>query len=185
MRFFAVVVSALVSTSLLANSETPVRDQIAKFLETNVIDKPLKIETHGTMSSGGETVHVDFVATIKWTGLRRTDQGLVFDEQRDIKQTNTRVDAAGNPVGEPIINDRQVIHHYAVGERRTTKSLVGITTVTLNTNEDPTGEGYTTMIDMSSDGKELYVYQSMSGYIERSIDGVNDIPVSLATSATV
>ncbi len=185
MKFIAMILSGLVSTAVFANSENPVRDRVAKFLEGNVIGRTQEIATEGTLAVEGETVKVDFKAKITWSGLRLTSDGLVFDEHRDIKQTNTKIDGQGNPIGAPVVTDRQVTHHYAVGERRTTRSLVGLTTVSLDTTDAVTGEGYTTMMDMSEDGKELYIYQSMAGFVERSLDGITDIPVSLATSASL
>lgn len=185
MKLLFLTLTFVAGTSALAQEQFPVRDRVAQYLAANVMGRTQQIDTQGTLSSEGVEYRVDFKAKILWSGLESTPEGLVFLERREIKQTNTRLDQQGSPVGEPVISDRVVVHRYAVSERRTTHSLVGLTTVIENTDEDPTGSGFVTMLEISEDGKELYIYESMAGFVERSLDGVRVEPVSMATSATM
>lgn len=185
MKSLYLLLATCLNTAALADDQTTVRDRVASFLSDYVIGRTQKIDTQGTLEEGGKTYQVDFKATIIWSGLTKTTEGLVFDERREVVQTNTLLDAQGSPVGEPLRQARVVVQRHAVTERRTTGSLVGLTTITENTAEDPTGTGYVTMLEISADGKELYLYQSLAGFVERSLDGVNEQPLALATAATL
>jgi len=163
-----------------------VRDRVFQFLQKNVIGRTQTLVTDGTIASEGEDFLIDFQATIDWAKLEKTKEGLTFEETRVIKQTSTKIDKAGKPVGPPVNTDRTVVHQYALTERVTTKSLVGLVTITKNTleDEDSTGKGSVVMIDLSPDDKTLYLFTSMAGFTEASIDGKNIVPVANATEAT-
>jgi hypothetical protein len=162
-----------------------VRDRVFDFLQNKVAGRTQVMDTEGTLTSDGAEYLVQFQASINWGGLRKTAEGLVFEETRDIKQSSTKLDAQGKPVGAPVKADRTIVHQYALSERATTGSLVGIATVTKNTLEDPTGQGFVTMIELSADDKELYLYGSTAGFTEASLDGKNIIPVANAFEATL
>lgn len=168
-----------------ADNQPSVRDRVTQFLGDNVVGRVQKIDSQGTISDGTNTYKVDFKATIHWSGLKTTAEGLVIDERREVVQTNTKLDAQGAAVGESVRHDRVVVQRHAVSERRSTQSLVGLTTVIENSEEDPTGSGFVTMIELSGDGKELYLYQSLAGFVERSLDGILEHPVSMAIAATL
>jgi hypothetical protein len=185
MKLIFSILAFCAGTSALAQEQASVRDRVARFLAANVMGRAQQVETQGTISSDGQDYQVDFKATIRWSGLETTPEGLIFVERREVKQTNTRIDQQGKPIGEPVHSDRTVTHRYAVSERSTTRSLVGLTTVIENSAEDATGSGSITMIEISDDGKELYIYESMAGFVERSLDGVRVEPVSMATAATM
>ncbi|MCX6126517.1 MAG: hypothetical protein NTV34_17420 [Proteobacteria bacterium] len=182
---FFLMAALLTASGVEAAEPESVRDRVAQFLESNVIGRTQRSTATGTIKSDGQDYLVEFDATITWSNLQRTESGLVFDEQRDVKQSNTKIDAKGARIGDPIKSDRLVTQRYAVAERKTTNSLVGLTTVTQNTQEDSTGLGFVTMIEISADNKEIYVYQSMAGFAEKSLDGKNLYPVSIASSATI
>lgn len=184
-KLLVLILSTWVCTTAYSQAEVSVRDRVATFLTTNVMGRSQLIETQGTMISAGKNFNVDFKATVRWSGLQKTDDGLLFQERREVKQTNIQVDAQGLPISEPVVSERTVVHQYALTERRSTGSLVGLTTVLQNTDEDPTGSGFVTMIEISADQKELYIYESMAGFVERSLDGVNEQPVSIATASTM
>ncbi len=184
MKFALFLLASVIGTSIYGSESEPLRDRVAQFLESNVIGRTQRSTATGTIKADGHDYLVEFEATITWSNLQRTESGLVFDEQRDVKQSNTKINANGAPIGKPIKSDRLVSHRYAVSERKTTNSLVGLTTVTTNTQDDSTGLGFVTMIELSPDDKELYVYQSMAGFAERSLDGKNLHPVSTASAST-
>ena len=174
----------LIVSSLALGDNLSLRERAYQFVEKNLVGKTQVLSTEGNVSTDGEEYLVQFNATISWGNLEKTDEGLVFEETRDIKQTNTKLDASGKPTSQIVKTDRVVVHRYAVSERQTTNSLVGITTVTKNTLEDPTGRAFATMIELSPDNKELYLYTSLVGFVENSLDGKNLIPVSFAADAT-
>lgn len=185
MKFRCLLLAALVAPTALADAQLPVRDRVAQFLGDNVVGRIQKIDSQGTIVDGANTYQVDFKATIQWSGLKTTAEGLVLDERREVVQTNTKIDAQGAAVGEPMRHERVVVQRHAVSERRTTQSLVGMTTMLENSEEDPTGSGFVTMIELSADGKELYLYQSLAGFVERSLDGITEQPVAMAMAATM
>ncbi len=41
------------------------------------------------------------------------------------------------------------------------------------------------MVEISDDGRELYIYESLAGFSESSLDGKNLYPVATASSATL
>lgn len=185
MKITCLLLAFGLSGAALADSQPSLRDRVARFLGENVVGRVQKIDTQGTIVDGENTYKVDFKATVHWENLKTTPEGLVLDERREVVQTNTRIDAQGAPIGEPVRLERVVVQRHAVSERRTTQSLVGLTTVTENTEEDPTGSGFVTMIELSTDGRELYLYQSLAGFVERSLDGITEQPVALATASTM
>lgn len=185
MKLTAFIFAVGVSVSCLGAEQTTVRDRAYTFLEKNVIGRSQKTTLDGTLNSDGVEYAVHFEATVKWDKLKKTEEGLEFDETRDIKQTSTQLDKAGKPVGTPINTDRVVVHHHALAERATVKALMGVTNVTANSLEDPTGKAFVTMAELSPDDKELYLYQSMAGFSEASLDGKNMIPVATASEATL
>ncbi len=162
----------------------PVRDGVFQFLDKNVMGKSQKLSAQGTLTSDGSSYLVSFEATIKWEGLQKTPEGLVFDETRIIKQTSTKTDPKGKPIGEAIDTSRTVKLHHALAERDTANLLVGQSTMVENTLEDPTGKGFATMIQLSDDKRELYLYESMTGFVEASLDGKTVIPVATASADT-
>jgi hypothetical protein len=168
-----------------AADKASVRDRIADFLQKNVVGRSQTLSTEGTLSSDGATYVVKFEAKISYANLEKTEEGLTFEETRDIKQTNTKLDATGKPTGEPFKTDRTVVHRYSVAERQTVNALVGVTNVVKSTLEDPTGKAFVTMIDLSDDNKQLYIYESMAGFAEASLDGKNVVPVATASDATL
>jgi hypothetical protein len=170
--------------SLCTAAQPSIGDRAFNFLKMNMMGRVQEVSTEGTLTSEGEEYLVRFEAKIKWDGLTRTPEGLLFNETRDIKQTSTKIDKAGKTVGTPINTDRVVVHHYALGERPATGAMVGVTTVAQSSLEDPTGKAFVTMVQLSDDNKEFYVYQSMAGYAEASLDGKDTIPVSTASEAT-
>ncbi len=179
----AVCVFAFSMSALSSAVETPsIRDNVFQFLEKNVIGRTQKLATEGTIESDGATLQVKFSATIKWDKLEKTEEGLIFEETREIKQTNIKRDASGKP--EETNTDRVVVLRHALSERETAKALVGISNMTKNTLEDPTGKGSITMIELSTDNKELYFYQSLAGFGEASLDGKTIVPVANASEAT-
>ncbi len=183
--YISILFMAVFSTSSFAAEPLTVRDRIATFLETKVMGKTQEVSAKGKITADGQDFLVDFKATVTWTGLKKTSEGLVFEETRDIKQTNTKMDANGEPLGEAIKNDRIVKLQFAVGEREVTKTLVGLAIVMENSLEEPTGVGFTTMMEISDNDQELFVYQSMTGFVETSFDGKNVTPTSSASSATL
>jgi hypothetical protein len=192
MKFLSLIISSLMlstfslsSLSAFAAAPESVTDRVAHFLESNVMDRTQSVKTEGTITTEGADYLVKFEAKITWSGLKKTAQGLIFEERRDILQSNTKIDSEGNATGEPTRSDRVVVRQYAVTERQTTHSLVGLTTVLQNSIEDVTSLGFTTMIEISSDDKELYIYESQAGFSEVSLDGINIQPVSTASSATL
>jgi len=166
-----------------AAEATATRDRVFQFLDKNVIGRTQQVATEGTIESDGATYQAKFSAVIKFDKLEKTEEGLTFEETRDIKQTTTKRNLAGK--AEEAVSDRVVVIRHAVSERETTKSLVGVSTMTKNTLEDPTGKASVTMIELSTDGKELYVYQSQAGFSEASLDGKTIVPVAHATTATM
>lgn len=185
MKLASLILASVLSVAAMAadTSPRPIRDRIHGFLDKNVIGRTQKVVTEGTISDEGNQYLVKFEAKISYAGLQKTEEGLTFDETREIKQTNTKLDKNGKSTAEVISTDRTVVHHYAVAERETTQSLVGLITMTKNTLEDPTGKGAIAMMEISADGKELYLYQSMAGFVEASI-GNSFGPVASAADAT-
>lgn len=161
------------------------RDRVATFLQSNVMGRTQQIVTEGTIHSDGKDYRVKFKATVKWDGFRMTQDGFVFEQTREIEQTNTLVNASGQAAGPEVKNDRTVVMQYALTERTTNNSLVGLALMTKNTLEDPTGVGFVAMIELSADGKELYLYESQAGFGESSLDGKNIIPTAAAAEATL
>ncbi len=185
MKFIATYLAVLLSIPSFGADPGSLRDRALRFLANNVMGRTQVIDTQGTLTSDGVDYLVDFKATIRWGNLRRTSEGLVFDQLRVIRQTNTKLDKAGKPVGKPVRTDRSVQFHYALGERLTSNSLVGLSTMTRNSIDDPTGLGSVAMIELSADNAELYLYESQAGFSERSLDGKTFIPVATASEATL
>lgn len=184
MRFvFGFFIFALGATAMAAEPQVSVRDRAFQFLDKNMMGRTQQVATEGTLESEGVTYQVKFSATIKWEKLEKTEEGLTFEETRDIKQTSTKPATATAPA-ETIVTDRVVVHRYALAEKQTTKSLVGVATVTKNTLEDPTGKAFITMLELSPDNKEVYLYQSLAGFAEASLDGKTVIAVASASDAT-
>ncbi|MBF0441934.1 MAG: hypothetical protein HQK54_08530 [Oligoflexales bacterium] len=185
MKWFHFAFAGLISTGLFAEDQFPVRDRIARFLETSVIGRTQLISAKGSMVIDGQNYSIDFTAKIFRSNLQKTPEGLIFEEQREIRQINTPVDVNGAATGDSFNADRVVVQRYAVTERETTHSLVGLSTTVENSKEDTTGQGNVVMMEISDNDKELYIYESMAGFVERSLDGINIQPVSIATSSTL
>ncbi len=185
MKVFGYMLLLLFSASAFAGVEDSVRDRIAQFLTANVMDRTQLVKTEGTMTADGDTYKIEFAATIHWSGLKTTTEGLTFEQRREISQTNTKINAEGVAIGEPEKRDRVTVVRFAVSERETTRTLVGLTTLTESSVDDPTGIGFTTMLDLSADGKELFIYQSQAGFSEASLDGKHIYPVSTAFASTL
>lgn len=185
MKLISLILTTLIATNAMASEQKTVRERVAQFFEAKVVGRTQKVSTSGTMTANGENFQIDFSATITWSDLEKTADGFMVSEKRDTKQTSTKLDAQGHTVGKPIATDRTITRRLAVSERQTTNSLVGITTVTLDSGDASTGEGFSTMIEISSDDKEVYIYESLIGFAERSLDGVNFVPVATATAATL
>lgn len=160
------------------------QDRAFQFFQKNVTGRTQQVSTRGTIKSNGAEYLVTFKALIKWENLQKTDNGLVFDQTRDIQQSAVKLDH-GQPSGPVIKTDRVVVFHYALAERATSKSLVGLSTMTKNTLEDPTGKGFVVMVELSDDNKELYLYESEAGFSEGSLDGKSTVPVATASEATL
>jgi len=175
----------LLSATSVRGDEVPVRDRIYKFLDQKVIGRTQRLSTEGTIAAEGDTYQVKFEADISWSKLEKTEEGLVFEETRDIRQTNTKLDKAGKPTNDTFKTDRVVVHRYSLGERKLTNSLVGVATVVKSTLEDPVGRAFITMVDLSADNKELYIYQSMAGFAEVTLDGRTYLPAASASDATL
>ncbi len=182
MKFILVLLLGLSSLQTEA-SPLALRDRVATFLKKNVMGRTQTLSTEGTLDADGVSYLVKFQATISWDKLNETEEGLTFQETRDIKQTSTELDKAGKPVGQPINTDREVVREYAL--RPAADLLSGMTTISKNTLEDPTGTGFVTMAELSADDKELYLYESMAGFSEASLDGKNTIPVATSSAATL
>ncbi len=185
MNFVAAILAIGVSLQAFAVEPGVLRDQAIHFLQKNVIGRTQKIATEGTVNSEGQEYQVRFNAILSWRNLRRTAEGLTFDQIRDIQQANTKIDENGKAVGPTVRTDRRVVFHYALAERLTSKSMVGLATMRKNTLEDPTGVGFVTMLEISADNKELYLYESQAGFGETSLDGKNLVPVASASEATL
>ena len=169
----------------LPSSGLTLRDNVAQFLQSNVMDRTQLLATEGTMKSGDQVYQVKFNALVTWSGLRLTEEGLVFQQSRQIQQSSVPIDANGKPTGPVLNTDRVVVMQYGLTERQTSKSLVGLAVMTKNTQEDPTGVGSVAMIELSDDGKELYLYESQAGFREGSLDGINLVPMSSASEMTL
>lgn len=182
MRLAALFLAAGLNSYCLAAPS--IGERAFKFLEKNVAGRALKTATKGTLSSDGQDFLVQYESTSKWDKLKRTPEGLTIEETRTIKQSSTLLDKANKPTGAPISTDRVVTFRYSLGERATANSLVGLTQMTANSLEDPTGHGFITMVEMSPDNKELYLYHSTAGFTEASLDGKNTVPVAAATEST-
>jgi len=181
---FAICGFALAFGAVAFAADAPsTRDRVFQFLEKNVMGRTQQLATEGTIEAEGATYQVKFSATIKWDKLEKTEEGLTFEETRDIKQSNIKRGAAGK--AEETVTDRVVVFRHALGERETAKALVGVSNMTKNTLEDPTGKASVTMIELSTDDKELYLYQSLAGFGEASLDGKTIIPVANASEATL
>ena len=152
--------------------QTSLQDRAFKFLQDNVMGRTQQIVTEGTIKSEGQEYLVKFKAVIKWEGLKKTDNGLVFEQTRDIQQSNTKLEQ-GKPVGPAVQKDRVVAFQYALAERATSKSLVGLCTMTKNTLDDPTGKGFVTMVELSDDNKEFLSVRVRSR-IQRGFPRWND-----------
>ncbi len=183
MRLAITVLVFSFSAVSMSVDPASVRDRVFSFLEKNVMGRTQKVATQGTIESDGVVYSVDFSADIKWDSLKKTEDGLTFQETRDIKQTSSKPGAGGKT--EAFVTDRVVILSYALAERQTTKSLVGIVTETKNTLEDPTGRAFVAMVEPSVDNKELYIYQALAGFSEASLDGKTLVPFSTATQTTL
>jgi len=181
---FAVGICVFFFGAISLAAEPPsVRDRVFTFLEKNMMGRTQQTALEGTLESDGQKYQVKFSATIKWDKLEKTEEGIIFEETRDIKQTSTKVGGTGG-AADVYNTDRVVVHRYSLSERETAKALGGYAAVTKDTLEDPTGKAFETMVDLSPDNKELYVYQSLVGFAERSLDGKTVIPVADAASAT-
>lgn len=179
------VLALVFSTSALAAESASLRDRVYTFLDQNVAKRKQKVSVEGTIFEEGEKFLVTFDALVTWGAPEKTEEGLVITETREIKQSNTKLDKDGKPTGETFKTDRTVVHRHALTERKSTASLVGLTTVVSNTLEDPTGKGFISMIELSADGKELYLYESMAAFVETSLDGRNIVPAAAATESTL
>jgi len=185
MKITSIYLAFLLSLPALAADPGSLRDKVYKFLSNNVMGRAQVIDTEGTLDSEGESYLVRFQATIRWGNLLKTEEGFSFDQLRTIQQSNTKLDKNGKPVGQPVRHDRQVMFHYALGERLTNNSMVGLATMTRNTADDPTGIGFVAMMEISKDDAELYLYESQAGFSEASLDGKSVIPVATASEATL
>ncbi len=161
------------------------QDRAIHFMKKNVIGRTQLVTTEGTVEHEGAKYAIRFQAYVTWNNLKRTADGLIFDQVRQIQQSNTTLDAKGNPTAKVKRTDRTVIVRYALTERVTSNSLVGVANMVKNTLEDPTGRASTAMIELSPDNKELYLYESQIGFSETSLDGKNLSPVANASDATL
>lgn len=168
MKILSLIIASLLNTAVMASEEPSQLDRINQFLESNVMGRTLLTKAKGTNVVDGQNLLIDFESKTNWSNLAKTEEGIVYQERRDVKQTNTKLDAKGNPIGKPVSNDRIVTRRIAVSERKTTNSLVGVTTTLENTGDMSFGDAFETMIEISSDNKELYVYESLVGFVERS-----------------
>jgi len=186
MMFTLMMLVGTVS-ALGVEDHTPpsLQDRTINFLMKNVMGRTQLVTTEGTVEHEGAKYAIKFQAHVTWNNLKRTQDGLVFDQVRQIKQSNTTLDASGKPTAKVTRTDRTVIMRYALTERVTTNSLVGVATMVKNTLEDPTGRANTAMIELRRDGQELYLYESQVGFSEASLDGKNISPIATASDATL
>lgn len=185
MKSAVIILAVLLSGSAFSEQTYPIRDRAYDFLSSKVANRSQNIVAEGTIQVDGKDYLVTFKAKVSWNNLQKTAEGLVFDQVREIEQSHTPLNDRGQKAGETIKTDRTVEFHYAVAERLTSKSLVGIATMTKNTHEDPTGHGSIVMLETNENGSELYLYASQAGFGESSLDGKNIVPVATASEATL
>lgn len=161
------------------------RDRTVHFLLKNVMGRTQLIKTEGTVEHEGAKYAIQFEAYVTWNNLKKTPDGLIFDQIRQIRQSNTALDKEGKPTAKVTRTDRTVVMRYALTERITTNSLVGVANMVKNTLEDPTGRASTVMIELNANATELYLYESQVGFHEASLDGKTIVPVATASDATL
>ncbi len=141
MRYALIVALGIGASAFGADLDA--REDVIHFWKTNVNGK--------TVSAAQKEEKQDFSQSWKYENLNVTEEGFIYDEVVDIKQTVYELDADGKRTGSGDERNRSYNTRTEIGQRTGTDLLLGFKRFLSSTFRDTTGSAYTSSVKLDGD----------------------------------